>query len=104
MYIYYTDIDTRQAFGNKKEAPQASTGAREPRTRDSLGHLSWVTCPGSPVLSYLFRWEAHGITGRDHWATFEGGKSMGSLDGINGNFEARNSMGSLGGNTGRDHW
>ena len=30
----YTGVDPKQEFGNKKEEPQASTGAREPRTGD----------------------------------------------------------------------
>ena len=64
-------------IGNKKEEPQASIGAREPRTGD----------PGSPVLVHL-SW--------DHLA--------GSLGGIIGNFEGGKPMRSSCGITGRDHW
>ena len=89
-------VDTKQNVGTKKEEPQASIGATEPRMGD----------PGSHVLGHTGNFEGGkpmGSLGRIP-ENIEGGKPMRSLGGISDNFEAGKPMGSLGGITGRDHW
>ena len=96
MNIYYTGVDPKQEFcklGDYWEITGNLEGGKA-HLATGVGHLPWVTCPGSPVLGSL----------GDHWGIYRNAlRSIGRL----GNWEAgealqewlgiyRNTLGSTG--------
>ena len=60
---YYTGVDPKQKFGNKKQEPQASTGAGPwvtcPWVSCPWVTFPWVTCPWVTYsIGRLGNWEA----------------------------------------------
>ena len=80
----YTGVDPKQEFcklGDHWGITGNFEGGKA-HLATGVGHLSWVTCPGSPVLGSL----------GDHWGIYR--NTLGSI-GILGNWEAGEALWAL---------